>query len=381
MADFVSALANAAKTGLCNYLGDVDKARSWLDSNLGFAPGGSPAAFARRLGCNRPGPDEPPPQFTGGQCPGVRYRWEMDYESRYNPPGCAFWDASSTGSLANSNLRIYGPVTGIRLGSPFDSCGLGMHRYVEADFFDEFGNPVTSRLNFSDLRIVSIQDLRFIRVDGLPDECGDPPPPPPPPFPETGDTYNISFSYENFEGDVVNVDGSIRIFAPVIAPVTVFAPVVYAPIRVDLPDITLNGQIVIAPELAFSFSPTVNIDVGSPEGTPIPVPPGTNPDTEEDDEDKPIIGAYVYSNFDGPIDATELTGGDGPGLFVPRIGVLHFRVRTKGGLGWLYGGDVRMTAEYFPVPGNTVAVGARVTEGRNVTSSVVLVRDTPIPGG
>jgi hypothetical protein len=192
-----------------------------------------------------------------------------------------------------------------------------------------------------------------------------------PPFPPSGDTTNVNITYVNNEGDNVTELGDLVIFAPVvIAPVTVIAP-----IRVDLPDVSFNGNIVLSPDFNIELQPpSFRRGPGDTDAPPPPENPDTSPTTPQDDSTRQIIGAIATVTSD-PSDglATEVASADGPDLFVPRMGTLSFRVRVAGSLSWTTPIDIKTTRQFIPAPGNVQALDAIASPNPNYSISVTLV--------
>jgi hypothetical protein len=213
-------------------------------------------------------------------------------------------------------------------------------------------------------------NISVARDDGLPDDCGDPSPDVPP-FPDSGTTVNIDVTYVNNEGDNVTELGDLTIFAPVvIAPVTVVAP-----IRVDLPDVSFNGNIVLSPDFNIQLQPpSFRRGPGDTDSPPPPENPDTSPTTPQDDSTRRLIGAIatVTSNPSDGL-ATEVSSASGPDLFVPRMGTLSFRVRAAGSLSWTAPIDIKTTRQFIPAPENVQVLSAVASPNPNYSISVALV--------
>lgn len=171
----------------------------------GFCGGSSPGL-----------PTPPASPFTGGQCVGVQYLVDCD------------WDEYSGGTLiASYHLTTpakFARVTEVKLGNPLTdgSGGVG----VEVKFVAADGTVSITRQGFGIYPGNTAQNLRNIvvtRVDGLPDSCGNPPVAWPntatiPPGGNTG-TVNITLNDTTTQTLTVNVPvpiGGIN-FPPVVA--------------------------------------------------------------------------------------------------------------------------------------------------------------------
>lgn len=207
---------------------------------IGDAVGGAGILFdpACRdyLGDDMPEYSEPQPPFTGGQCAGVAY----DITISFNSPG------TNGNPRQTSTVRRIAPITFIgEVGGTFFTGGRAWSTLVS----NPFGPGQVSSGFYPSGSSPSPSVVSIVRVDGLPDDCGDPPvegetgynpirpgPPPPP-----------DFNYEDSDGPSV--------------------PVVVGPV------VEINGE----------FGLTVNIggiDVQIGAGTPgsPSEDPGTGPD-------------------------------------------------------------------------------------------------------
>lgn len=345
---FIDATKDSVRVGLCNYLSFAGKGRSWVNE---LSPVDLPdfGGFWNRVLCDR---DEPLPSnplvLDGGQCPGVAYR--VRYGSFTN--GGPVQEAQASPDIFFGPLEAFDESTdtsiiqGVR-GSQGNSRGVSLSRSVEPAGF----------------RVIDIE-----RVDGQPDNCGSQPPLP---FPPAGDRTDIDITYVNNEGDTVTELGDLIIFAPVvIAPVTVVAP-----IRVDLPDVSFNGNIVLSPEFDIQLEPpSFRRGPGDTDSPPPPENPDTSPTTPQDDSTRRIIGAIATVTSDPSNGlATEVSSASGPDLFVPRMGTLSFRVRAANSLSWSAPIDIKTTRQFVQAPENVQVLDAVVSPNPNYSISVTLI--------
>ena len=163
------------------------------------SPGASFARGYMNSICNGrvPLPSLPPPPFTGGQCPGVAYNFEYRRAS-YNigtcvlnqdqtltiqltgPIGDPFHDPTGVVGTSSCNGLNNDPV---ELGNWLIPTGTGNVNIFSSAFNDPSGvaNPPIS----------FIEVISVTRVDGLPDNCGDPPSLYPPDQPTGNDLTTI----------------------------------------------------------------------------------------------------------------------------------------------------------------------------------------------
>lgn len=156
-------------------------------------------------------PGLPPPPFTGGQCEGVLYN--LNYrEQAYNIGNCNLVTDQF------SNVQVTGPV-----GQPFfqpsgttaqtscnglsnDNVDLGSWRVPT-----QAGDVVLAGGVFSDPSGVaspplsSVTEITLTRIDGLPDDCGDPRREYDSPDP-TGDDLETTITINSPDGDSVNLN-------------------------------------------------------------------------------------------------------------------------------------------------------------------------------
>lgn len=314
--NFFDRTREAVRTGLCNYLSAVDKGRSWVNE---LSPADLPnfTGYFNRLICddNEPFPSPPPP-FTGGQCEGVQYL-------------CQVLTTSGNWTTAVP-LATFGPISEFSEDSP----GAGEWT-VRAR--DSSGAPLVTDGPIITDRVIP-PETRIIRADGQPDDCGNPPVPVPP-FPPGGDTTNIDITYVNNEGDSVTELGDLIIFAPVvIAPVTIVAP-----IRVDLPDVSFDGQIVLSPDFNITLSP--------PPFGDAPGDVGEDDDPPPEDSRRSLLGVRCRCSNPEDTKATQVFGsGSAPDLWVPRLATVVFEVRVGDVVTRSRDYDLKQTDQFFPVP-------------------------------
>lgn len=188
LGDFI---ANGPSTGLQGYVRDQYRKRcdqfanspGWAQS-LVNAAGGSLGRMCEPWYAARgfTGPTAQPP-FTGGQCPTF---YDVNVTFTIASPGC------DEGTFTNPlGLNVLGPisVTTNNDGQPVQPGGLCPgFSYTNIRLFDGNGNFVGQTGSGAGVRLVSLNPTR---VDGLPDNCGDPPPvlePGPDPPPDPGPT-------------------------------------------------------------------------------------------------------------------------------------------------------------------------------------------------
>lgn len=352
--NFVESTREAVRTGLCNYLTFVGKGRSWVNE---LSPVDLPdfGEFWNRVLCDRNESLPPtPPQFTGGQCPGVEYDvfFTFDYRGTQGP-NCTL----STGSRTRRGL---GPVQGVFVTAE-DSPNPDRYNSVVTTRFADGDQVGPATFTEFECDGYAVTGVTVTRVDGQPDDCGDPPPVVEP-FPPQGDTINIDVTYTNNEGDIVTELGDFNLFAPiVIAPVTIVAP-----IRVNLPDVSFNGQIVLSPEF--------EVDLFPPSFDKAPGVVGEESEPPPEDSKRELLGVRVRCGNPGDTQATRVFGvGNTPDLWVPRLASVFFEVRVEDVVTRSRDYDLKQEDQFFPVPDKGLVTRFFVipVPGASVTSQAV----------
>jgi len=335
-------------------------------------------------------PDRPPPPqafprppFEGGQCEGVTYRIEglsAVTKSAGDPDG-------TRQLIGNGNRNVIGPVGGFTLENPLNDgfrrigirTGVGVILVRDAP-----GDSVW----YSDPLFTAI-----VRVDGEPDDCGNPPseyPIPPAPFPplppedrpvtdpDGGPDINFTFA-PTLAPIFIDIDGSVNV--PV--NVNVSGPNIFAPV-----DIPVNINLP-------TFAPSFNFGGGGGGGNPgPPTSPCCEPPTVpgpgvEGEEDQPIVtepppeglrmyGVQVLSQVEADrTSATNIsTGSEIPDLWVPRIGSVYFELdvsNRRGSVRLLYSQDydVKLTNQIVIGPPEGKILRAFIRPGKGVRATAI----------
>lgn len=329
---FLDDIKGAVESAVCFTLSSYDKAFGWLG-------GPNPAAGARGAFCDNPKPPDPPPSpFNGGQCEGVEYEVSL----------------LLAGTSTTLQTTLFGPITQLTWQVEEDlPNGDQRGRFIRSGRNAQ-GAPVTlnqERTYGASQLPVSTQGPT--RVDGQPDDCGDPPPPPPPPYiPEP-----ITEPIPDPDGGP-DIDVDITLFAPIIIGGNVFAPV-----RITGPTFNLDGRINLSPN--FDIDVGINLGGGSTgggvdgqgDGTPVPEEPTDidedSPDEPEQCKGKELLGLHISLNFAPGYRATDVEqDGDIGAIAVPRVATLYFVARMGGSTNLLPGIDLKLRSQYIPVPPN-----------------------------
>jgi len=361
MSSFVDGVIGGVKTAFCTFINIGDSGTSFFNelSPLPDIPSAGP--FWNRVLCDRNEPiPVPPPPFNGGQCPGVLYRF-FATRTRFGP------DDNCDEEVTNPQSLALGPVSG-PFFREFDVSSpdrIGQEWYLVDGSGNEQSFGVSDRPRTCPASTLTVNNV--VREDGQPDNCGDPGPVIPP-FPPEGDTVDIDITYVNNEGDTVVELGDLRIFAPVvIAPVNIVAP-----IRVNLPDVSFDGQIVLAPRFDVVLNPPVSTDGPGVEGG--------DDEQPEPDGQRELIGVRVITSDPTAGGATTIFGqGAAPNLYVPRLATVQYEVKFEGVTAWTEPVDIKAANQFVPAPKVGLVTRFVVNNIPNVTSVArpIFVPETP----
>lgn len=359
---FTDAVAQAARASYCALLAVGDNIdRVWSRATGIPFDKFSATGSLRRLLCSDD-PDNDPayvPPFSGGQCPGVEYDVNFTGTVPGNPPQTA--TQRLTGPLRyNQDLPPIPPVTGCVGGEVYRRFSVG----------GTAGTPITWVGCDATFVVNSV-----VRVDSLPDDCGDPPPPPP--GPPGNVTFNTNVTY--------NIDDSTEITVPT---TFVFAPIFFdvdgtlrVPVNIDVGGLTFDGTLEVAPEFNLELFPTeINFGKGAtdePEGFPGEGQPGDEPVDPESTEST-IIGVIVRSQVDSNAPITGIAAVNIPDIYAPRLGSVSFAIQTDTTVAWTPDIDVKNVNCYIPCPVPQGAVQVAVSPAIGVTAQFAAVRGQPL---
>lgn len=364
MAGFADGLRTGARSAACGLITNGNDAQRLLDSvvppntDLNRA-----ASQLRRVLCDQPPADEPPPiapPFTGGQCP-------------------AFYNVQATGvrngvSVTSGVSAIDGPLQGL-VFSPLTTPDRFRVRYLHNN---GQVSTATSLQSISGAEQAGFSLVNLGRVDGLPDDCGDPPITPPPAWPAPGVGVPTTIDYDDPGGNPQTEPGDITIFSPTVnIRNELNIPFTFAP---DI-GLSIDGSINVSTG-DITISPRLNIPgrgAGDADGTETPPePPASDPAPDDDPALELIRAVVVTSNIEANRRATELLYPGQPTTMAPRLGVVRFAIASPGG-GAVWSGDIpiKQTRQWIDCPspyGATDAVAAVDAGSGNTILSVVPIR-------
>ncbi|HEX7762727.1 MAG TPA: hypothetical protein VF433_03860, partial [Cellvibrio sp.] len=310
---FNDELFNNIRNGFCTILEVQRNYHGYMGQNPFFITSRLARGFfdvSYRIFCNREPPPIPDPEFSGGQCDGVKYRVDVYTELLKDGSPTNDFGYPSSGYL----LSLDGKIVGLQDFSDDTSIEL---RVVHDDgakqqFAFGIGGGAANGYQYTNFRITSVT-----RMDGLPDECGDPPPPIP--VPEPGfNQPDLDFNYSPDFGPDININGNF-IFAPVRVNLNGELTI---PVRINLGGINpeFNGNINLNnPKLELNFgNPNYNRDglpnpdgYKAPDDTPdvpddVPDDVPNPPPTSNDDDTTRILRACIVTVSNVPDDITEI---------------------------------------------------------------------------
>ena len=243
---FLAKAANGAKGAVCGAYHDY---KDWYHSNINAA---APAGVLIEQLWDNLCPLEPPysppstnSPFNGGQCQGVEYRVEVEfhfYDIDFSPPKYDSRISYSGGYYQISSIK-FAPHNGAQ--NLFVTCA-------------HYNSPTAPGGNIPTFQVdgrfeVTIDKISVFRLDGLPDNCGNPPannPPPltPPPIinrditiDNKGTPLTIPFSFNpQFSLPGLSINGNLNIFKPEV-------------------NLSLSPQFDIKPNFNLDVNPKVNL--------------------------------------------------------------------------------------------------------------------------
>lgn len=361
--NFRDSIEQATRASICAVLAGTEAAAwvgnaltpPWVDN-----PVPETVRKARLAACSNPDAvvDVPLPPFFGGQCEGVEYDVTVVRNS-YTRRRCSNGSTSTIALNSSITVRVYGPIGGLQTQETSQGdCGASSVRVV-LNAFDSSGNPdslivysaTENPLSFA-IDAVDVEISSVIRIDGQPDDCGNPPAPAPPPYSPI--TINQDFSYTDNSQTTVNEQGDFTVWAPIIIGGNLIAPV-----TVDVGGLTINGELNLETgDFNFNFG----IPSGGPDYEDIPVE-NPNPEDEGPDDNPDIFyGLQVFSFESGssPLVTSSWHQETAPTLHLPRTANVWFIVPVGPGWGWVGPIPCQHGNQVVMVPGGLPAIDHRV---------------------
>ena len=369
---FIDALADGIRSATCTWSQNVDSFWTSVGNLISGQTGLPPwlvtdqsAGLVQRVVCNSQTPTPlPNVPFTGGQCSGILYNvsWII---SLINSSGTQF-DFPGSGQFEGPISRVDGAV------SPDGDDQLWLIRGATSEI---------TALATSVSQTVFYTSFNVSRVDGMPDDCGDPEPSVSPVNVVNNITNNITYN-DNTGAPVVEVVNYNFGFAYVDANAEFFIP-----ITVDVGGISIPVRFNVSTgDISFNFGgrggggsggggDTIILEPeppDSPDDVPVPTPPAEDPR-----EELQIVGVMVTTtNIGVGFAGTQVDGQLAPDLYLPRLAQVLFEYRfSDGSVGWSTPLPVNNRREFVesPRPGNTI--GAQIIQAPGVTAVFSIVRE------
>lgn len=357
MVDFGQALRDYVRFGYCTSLGNI--------ATFGeiFGGGGSgigefginAARFLHNQVCNTPPPPLPDPPFSGGQCP-VQY----DVTVQITRASGAIQNPFTVGTV-----RVNGAV-----GSAGFLSGAGNSTLVFVNANPIGGSPPgrysvgSVATNFGggeDVNSATITNI--VRVDGQPDNCGDPTPVIPPYVPGSNSiTNNVNYTDEGgnnitipvvvaFGYASVDVNGTLNVPFTLNLDVTPTANIT-GNFNLNTGDVTYNAGNPALPSSSCGGNSNDYVpdpDNLPPESPTSPDQPDPPPDPDKPQTRKLLVACLVTVSETAP-GVTEIIQDGNPNVFAPDLGLVSFRVSAGGFTGWTEDFRVKNQRQFIPCP-------------------------------
>ena len=316
-------------------------------------------------------PAGPAPPFTGGQCDGILYDVTVDFNELFLFM-CNLQPDTRT-------VQLPGPIRDVRirnpqpiLACPGDFVGFPI---IEALYGTNTDYLQIVQVSSGNVQVVEITNVSVVRVDGMPDNCGDPPDAPAPPKPPiTQPPSSPPIPWDDGAGgnagDVIisprvgpiyiDVDATLKV--PVVVNINgpQFDTEISIPVSVSLPDYNVsfnfggNGGTTTDPTSPIEPTPPVPVccDPPLPRLEEDEVEPPGDPVEDDNEPTEIIVGVIVTSQPDGTASVQTELGNPQPDLLVPGLATLQWEVELEGTVA--YTSDVRIKAvsQYIPAPEN-----------------------------
>lgn len=342
-----------------------------------FTPflGGIPNLWRRAL-CDTDAPPPASPPFTGGQCQAA-YNIVVTWAGSGGAEGQPCQNRNGSGNGSAQGPVSFAGITRLPVGNGF--------RLV-ANFRDRFGAALSiSTSLFSDAcGGGSITNIQFTRVDGQPDNCGNPPIVYPPLTPPDV-TIPRDIPYTNSDGVDVTIP-VVFVFAR--AQLDVNANVTI-PFTLNLtPTLNITGNLNVDGTVNFNFGGGTATtlpkdprkdDCGDIPGSdgPVPTDPTDSEQPPEPDRDREevIKGVLVTVTALSNERASLIVQSDNPDIYAPSLGHVQFLCRVGDtSAAWTSDQPVKNRRNLIPCPWSDGAIAVRGTPQPGVTWTLTPIR-------
>lgn len=364
MVGFGDALKGAVRESISSILDVADTALSYGRALSYAADRYAEAAnwLRRKIGDTPPGEDIPPLEspFEGGQCP-VEYEITTSGTTTSGNPGLDWTDRMVT---------AFGPLQGIEF---YNGSANGV--FIR----DASNNLITLSSTTSILWGYSLTSISVVRIDGQPDECGNPIPPGfPDEIPEEGYTGGITVIWDDRDTVTVTEEGDITIYAPVFS----VDGSINIPITVDIGGITLEGHMDVTNNLEVTLNPRTGDRITRRPTITLPSPPDV---PEAGDAINVVLarnaiaGVVVRSEVLPECKATYVVQDEAPVLYVPRLANVYFVYKVGSSYAWSQPYPVVNINQLITVPFDFSAYAYYVWEDVGVNCTVYPVSGNLVP--
>lgn len=379
MADFKETLESAVVESFCRVTApNTQLLRTFADA-FGSNPGLTVPAYvgevAYSLVCDkRPDPPLPPP-FSGGQCQTLYQVTSQATLELTAPP--------SQETVQRTDV-LPGAIYGIaqKLEGSSDIIYI-THRATDGSLgvFNVFGTTRPAG------KWTSYQIISVVRVDGQPDDCGNPSSFPRLPPPQPGEmSDNTTINWTDINGDTITNNLNINIGS---AYIDVQANV-QIPIEVNIDArATINATINVSTGGISITPPGGSLPTGKPgspgggtgSGTGVDTAPPSSPIPDPPDPPDPtksIVGAIVTVISDSKGRATQIIQKDNPDIYAPNLGFIQFLVRIGNGTttAWTSDIPVKNVRNLIPCPWEFGAIDVRGTPQPGVEFDITPVYES-----
>jgi len=372
MSNFTDALADGARSGLCQLLGLPQYLNDMTTRLSGgtFTPflGGIPNLWRRAL-CDTDAPPPNPPPFNGGQCGGL---YNIRFRRRFT--------SNATGNTNDQTLNAVNPMTG-----PISQV---RRRVGDNDVLVAIGGggaeQILTSVNAVTNNIEILSIVQVIPVGGFPDNCGDPSP-----------------EYDPLEPEDTRIPRDITYNNNLNVPVIVPVVFVYARAQIDVdanitipftvefsPTLNITGNINVDGSVNFNFGGGTATtrpkdprkgdcgDIAEPsDQVPIDPTDSDQPPQPDRERDEVIKGVLVTVTSLSNERASLIVQDDNPDIYAPSLGHVQFLCRVGDtSAAWTSDQPVKNRRNLIPCPWTDGAIAVRGTPQPGVTWTLTPIR-------
>lgn len=309
------------------------------------------------------------PGFERAQCPVVYkiYHWLDQFDGSGNVTRSDYYNGFDLiwGEIREKPYARFAAGVGSQILISYYGYGSGYYPR-QSGYGESFVNVANYNAN---TRSFAIRDLMFVRADGLPDDCGDPPPVIPPPV-NNYNQYDVDVTYNDNDGNDITVPVTL-IYGQAFIDADFNVQI---PVKVNLtPQVSFNATLnVQTGDIKFNLAPTIDLSGGTYNigfggdnrsttnttnyyvgGDPPPPPDGS----ESDDTPPPtapqseqlIRGVIVtVTAHSGVMEGVFFQDGGNPDIYIPNLGYVQFAIRVGSSVSWTADKPVKSLRSFIP---------------------------------